>query len=336
SYTKDPVSNELKIMEENHYYPFGLKHSTYADPKQKYELVDNMENTARPTYVLKTDYQYKYNGKELQDELGLNLYDYGARNYDPALGRWMNMDPLAEDYISHTPYAYALNNPVYYIDPDGMRVESGGPETKYTLQSVSYDKKTGNYTITENVTVNSSSSKFKFNSFGDSKLTTTHSTTSIDSKTVVNSKGEIVSSSNTINQTTSVVEKTVGDNLDMGTLVSSESKTSTDNSFAGPMAATFGDFSSAYPNSAKVAIKNDQDYEDDLRGREMPGCGDCPSSGWGKLGDALNRKISGKENSYVDVTTISRQGRPLTDFHFNYSGKTMFDKNLKKATQRKL
>jgi RHS repeat-associated protein len=39
-------------------------------------------------------YQYMYNGKELQGEFGLNNYDFGARNYDPALGRWMNIDPL--------------------------------------------------------------------------------------------------------------------------------------------------------------------------------------------------------------------------------------------------
>lgn len=61
----------------------------------------------------------KYNGKEYQNELSLNWFDYGARNYDPAIGRWMNIDPLAEVYPNVSPYNYTSNNPVFFVDYDG-------------------------------------------------------------------------------------------------------------------------------------------------------------------------------------------------------------------------
>lgn len=104
--------SSYEILEENNYYPFGLKHSGYY------------------TGNTQANYKYKFSGKELQDELGLNLYDYGARNYDPAIGRWMNIDPLAETSRRFSPYTYTLNNPVFFIDPDGRKERSNDYDGK--------------------------------------------------------------------------------------------------------------------------------------------------------------------------------------------------------------
>jgi RHS repeat-associated protein len=60
---------------------------------------------------------------ELQDELNLDVYDYGARNYDPAIGRWWQIDPMSEVARRWTPYQYCYNNPIRYVDPDGMLVD---------------------------------------------------------------------------------------------------------------------------------------------------------------------------------------------------------------------
>ncbi|MCW5921692.1 MAG: hypothetical protein KIS77_05065 [Saprospiraceae bacterium] len=90
------------FIEDMHYYPFGMQ-------------MEGM-GTQNPAN------KYLYNGKELNDDLGLNLSDYGARWYDAALGRWWSVDPLAEKYQETTPYAYVANNPLIFIDPDGTEI----------------------------------------------------------------------------------------------------------------------------------------------------------------------------------------------------------------------
>ena len=105
--TSNPLTTE--IIEESNYYPFGLKHKGY----------NNTYSGGNATAQKKG-----FGGKELQDDnlngSQLNWHDFGARNYDTAIGRWMNIDPLAEKMYGHSQYNYALNNPIYFIDSDGM------------------------------------------------------------------------------------------------------------------------------------------------------------------------------------------------------------------------
>ena len=106
SYTEN--EGDIEIVEENNYYPFGLRHKGY----------NNVVTSTSLGQKEKT-----FQGQRLDDELGLNWHDFGARNYDASLGRWMSIDPLAENYFDMTPYNYVASNPVYYIDPDGMIIK---------------------------------------------------------------------------------------------------------------------------------------------------------------------------------------------------------------------
>ena len=91
------LSSSGAVEEANHYYPFG---GVFAS-----------SGNVQP---------YKYNGKEYDGKKGLNLYDYEARMYDAALGRFTTVDPSAENYFNTSLYAYCGNNPINRIDLDGL------------------------------------------------------------------------------------------------------------------------------------------------------------------------------------------------------------------------
>ncbi|MDJ1498655.1 DUF6443 domain-containing protein [Cytophagaceae bacterium DM2B3-1] len=123
------------IVQENHYDPWGLN-------------LAGIEVQGNPNH------EFQYNGKEKQEELGLDWMDYGARMYDAQIGRWHVIDPLAEKMRRHSPYNYCFDNPIRFIDPDGMQGLPGSapipiiskkqdPEIKKntsTIESFQYDK----------------------------------------------------------------------------------------------------------------------------------------------------------------------------------------------------
>jgi RHS repeat-associated protein len=115
------------IKQKTDYYPFGMT---------SYQSSSSNDN------------KYLFNGKELQDELlgsvNLDWYDYGARFYDPALGRWHVPDPLMEEHFNYTPYHYTFNNPILFIDPFGLDTtvyvldQAANPDNKRTYTADIY------------------------------------------------------------------------------------------------------------------------------------------------------------------------------------------------------
>ena len=120
-YIKDHLGNTRAMIDQSgaitqvqDYYAFGL------------------EMNPGNSYSAGQDNRYKYNGKEKQDETG--QYDYGARFYDPVIGRWTSVDPLAEGTRRWSPYHYGLDNPIRFVDPDGMSAASHNNEYKVVIR----------------------------------------------------------------------------------------------------------------------------------------------------------------------------------------------------------
>jgi len=103
------------VLEENHYYPFGLTMQGLSDKAIKTNYAEN-----KFRYNSGTELQ----NKEFSDGTGLELYETSFRNFDPQLGRFGQIDPMADMFHFFSAYQYSINNPVRFCDPSGLKAES--------------------------------------------------------------------------------------------------------------------------------------------------------------------------------------------------------------------
>ena len=138
SWALDKTPNVLKIVEENNYYPFGLKHTHYNVDHKHFEMLIRNEGEQQSAMMpltrmaqviggnsnLQVDNKYRFQGQERQEDLGLNWDSFKYRNYDYTIGRFMNIDPLTEKYNTWSPYAFSGNRVV-----DSRELEGLEPQT---------------------------------------------------------------------------------------------------------------------------------------------------------------------------------------------------------------
>lgn len=143
SFAWDDKDGALKIINENHYYPFGLSHKAYNNQSYVFVPSENGPGYYRAELVQEgsrtpvNPYKFKFNGQELQDELGLNTIAMDYRQYDPTIGRFGSVDLLSELFSDGSPYSFAFNSPIYFNDPSGLCPEcpsgaTNGQEYKST------------------------------------------------------------------------------------------------------------------------------------------------------------------------------------------------------------
>ena len=128
------------VAQCNSYYPYGLPHATLSI---RTNVTTNTPNT------------YKYSGKEFDTFGGTDLYDFHARFHAPSTGRFMTIDPMAEDYYGYSIYLYCMGNPIALTDPTGMKVDTSELEnaTKIPLYASSVDELCGDLTEQTGLTI---------------------------------------------------------------------------------------------------------------------------------------------------------------------------------------
>ena len=156
TFTKQLNNNTAKLLKENHYYPFGLKHPYNST---EFDFYYNTSTSSLTIGPMTNSNRYQYNSKEWQNEFNLNLYDYGARMYDPAIGRWGVVDKYAEKYINQTPYHYAANNPIKYIDINGDSIKYANSNIQAYVEKYSSQTKIVNGKTKNNKNYNSEFAK---------------------------------------------------------------------------------------------------------------------------------------------------------------------------------
>jgi RHS repeat-associated protein len=141
---KDSIGNT--VVQRTDYYPFGLA-----------------------IFGENNDFKYLYNGKEIQDiEIdgsSLNLYDYGARFYDPQIGRWHVADAMAEAHFDSNPYHYCFSNPILFIDPIGLDTFNINLDKRSVARVAVADSESHTYIISKDGKVVSSHT-LEINEFG--------------------------------------------------------------------------------------------------------------------------------------------------------------------------